>query len=127
MGRNPAVFVRPERYNPQRWLHNRGSGTRLPHLAFGYGARQCLGRRLAETEMVLLLHHVSRLGGACRWAGPVGGAGRGGGGARWAAGLGTTGFLCGACVVESGQAGEAGPGPSGCPAGPGTPRLSPRC
>ncbi|XP_048215179.1 cytochrome P450 11B2, mitochondrial-like [Perognathus longimembris pacificus] len=55
MGRSPAVFERPERFNPQRWL-----GERLPfrHLAFGFGLRQCLGRRLAEMEMLLLLHHV---------------------------------------------------------------------
>nr|XP_019567733.1 PREDICTED: cytochrome P450 11B1, mitochondrial [Rhinolophus sinicus] len=58
LGRNPAVFTRPERYHPQRWLDNRGSGTRIPSLAFGFGPRQCLGRRLAETEMLLLLHHV---------------------------------------------------------------------
>ncbi|XP_059528485.1 cytochrome P450 11B1, mitochondrial-like [Myotis daubentonii] len=57
MGRNPSVFARPELYQPQRWL-DRGSGARLPHLAFGFGPRQCLGRRLAEMEMLLLLHHV---------------------------------------------------------------------
>lgn len=79
LGRNPAVFTRPERYHPQRWLDNRGSGIRAPNLAFGFGPRQCLGRRLAETEMLLLLHHVSDLGGAAGgtrlgWTGLVGGA-----------------------------------------------------
>ena len=59
LGRDPSVFPRPERYYPQRWLDNRSSGTRSPNLAFGFGLRQCLGRRLAETEMLLLLHHVS--------------------------------------------------------------------
>ncbi|XP_020012297.2 cytochrome P450 11B1, mitochondrial-like [Castor canadensis] len=54
-GRNPAVFPRPERYSPQRWLDRR---LRFHHLAFGFGVRQCLGRRLAETKMLLLLHHV---------------------------------------------------------------------
>ncbi|XP_068381688.1 cytochrome P450 11B1, mitochondrial isoform X1 [Eschrichtius robustus] len=58
LGRNPAMFARPERYHPQRWLDSRASGTRFPHLAFGFGVRQCLGRRLAEVEMLLLLHHV---------------------------------------------------------------------
>ncbi|XP_077872708.1 cytochrome P450 11B3, mitochondrial-like isoform X2 [Ictidomys tridecemlineatus] len=55
MGRNPALFPNPERYIPQRWLDSQ-----LPfhHLAFGFGVRQCLGRRLAEVEMLLLLHHV---------------------------------------------------------------------
>lgn len=56
MGRNPAVFPRPERYMPQRWLERK---RHFQHLAFGFGVRQCLGRRLAEVEMLLLLHHVS--------------------------------------------------------------------
>ncbi|XP_047417735.1 cytochrome P450 11B2, mitochondrial-like isoform X1 [Sciurus carolinensis] len=55
MGRNPALFPSPECYNPQRWLDSRQS---FRHLAFGFGVRQCLGRRLAEVEMLLLLHHV---------------------------------------------------------------------
>uniref|UniRef100_A0A8I5YRU5 Cytochrome P450 family 11 subfamily B member 1 n=1 Tax=Pongo abelii TaxID=9601 RepID=A0A8I5YRU5_PONAB len=58
LGRNPASFPRPERYNPQRWLDIRGSGRNFYHLPFGFGMRQCLGRRLAEAEMLLLLHHV---------------------------------------------------------------------
>ncbi|XP_028629110.1 cytochrome P450 11B2, mitochondrial [Grammomys surdaster] len=55
MGRNSAVFPRPERYMPQRWLERKRS---FQHLAFGFGMRQCLGRRLAEVEMLLLLHHI---------------------------------------------------------------------
>uniref|UniRef100_A0A4X2LJM6 steroid 11beta-monooxygenase n=1 Tax=Vombatus ursinus TaxID=29139 RepID=A0A4X2LJM6_VOMUR len=63
MGRSPEVFVRPERYDPTRWLaaasdpgNNQISNFRF--LFFGYGIRQCIGRRLAETEMLLFLHHV---------------------------------------------------------------------
>ncbi|KFO26816.1 cytochrome P450 11B2, mitochondrial isoform X1 [Fukomys damarensis] len=55
MGRNPEVFLSPERYNPQRWLDSRQT---FHHLAFGFGVRQCLGRRLAEVEMLLFLHHI---------------------------------------------------------------------
>ncbi|EHB01376.1 Cytochrome P450 11B1, mitochondrial [Heterocephalus glaber] len=55
MGRNPSVFPSPERYNPQRWLDSRQT---FHHLAFGFGVRQCLGRRLAEVEMLLFLHHI---------------------------------------------------------------------
>ncbi|XP_012578335.1 PREDICTED: cytochrome P450 11B1, mitochondrial [Condylura cristata] len=58
LGRSPSVFARPERYHPQRWLDKQGPSTSFQHLAFGFGVRQCLGRRLAEVEMVLLLHHV---------------------------------------------------------------------
>ncbi|XP_059103583.1 cytochrome P450 11B1, mitochondrial-like [Peromyscus eremicus] len=55
MGRNPSVFPRPERYMPQRWLEKKGS---FLHLSFGFGVRQCLGRRLAQVEIMLLLHHI---------------------------------------------------------------------
>ncbi|KAM6215420.1 cytochrome P450 11B2, mitochondrial [Rhynchocyon petersi] len=57
LGRNPDVFPRPERYDPRRWL-NKGSSSNFRHVAFGFGVRQCLGRRLAEVEMLLFLHHV---------------------------------------------------------------------
>ncbi|KAL0598590.1 Cytochrome P450 11B1, mitochondrial [Plecturocebus cupreus] len=58
LGHNPALFPRPERYSPQRWLDIKGSGRNFQYMPFGFGMRQCLGRRLAETEMLLLLHHV---------------------------------------------------------------------
>uniref|UniRef100_A0A2K6TS08 steroid 11beta-monooxygenase n=1 Tax=Saimiri boliviensis boliviensis TaxID=39432 RepID=A0A2K6TS08_SAIBB len=58
LGHNPALFPRPERYRPQRWLDIKGSGRNFQYMPFGFGMRQCLGRRLAETEMLLLLHHV---------------------------------------------------------------------
>ncbi|KAK2095147.1 hypothetical protein P7K49_026563 [Saguinus oedipus] len=58
LGRNAALFPSPERYNPQRWLDTKGSVRNFHHVPFGFGMRQCLGRRLAETEMLLLLHHV---------------------------------------------------------------------
>ncbi|XP_050001355.1 cytochrome P450 11B1, mitochondrial-like [Alexandromys fortis] len=55
LGRNPSAFPRPERYMPQRWLERKRS---FQHLSFGFGVRQCLGKRLAQVEMLLLLHHV---------------------------------------------------------------------
>uniref|UniRef100_H3AS27 Cholesterol side-chain cleavage enzyme, mitochondrial n=1 Tax=Latimeria chalumnae TaxID=7897 RepID=H3AS27_LATCH len=55
MGRNPDVFHKPEKYDPERWVigdnHFKGLG-------FGFGPRQCLGRRIAETEMQLFLIHI---------------------------------------------------------------------
>ncbi|NXC43687.1 CP11B protein, partial [Penelope pileata] len=56
MGRSPDVFAHPERYDPARWLGRDGTGFKA--LAFGFGARQCIGRRLAEAEMMLFLLHV---------------------------------------------------------------------
>uniref|UniRef100_A0A8C8RIM6 steroid 11beta-monooxygenase n=1 Tax=Pelusios castaneus TaxID=367368 RepID=A0A8C8RIM6_9SAUR len=58
MGRSPQVFTNPERYDPGRWLSQEDNSFKA--LAFGFGARQCIGRRLAETEMMLFLMHVLR-------------------------------------------------------------------
>ncbi|XP_071297973.1 cholesterol side-chain cleavage enzyme, mitochondrial [Agelaius tricolor] len=56
MGRDPAVFPRPERFLPQRWLQ---AGPKpFLGLGFGFGPRQCLGRRIAELEMQLFLMHI---------------------------------------------------------------------
>ncbi|XP_074023858.1 cytochrome P450 11B, mitochondrial-like [Numenius arquata] len=58
MGRSPHVFPDPSRYDPSRWLGK--EDTSFKALAFGFGARQCIGRRLAEAEMMLFLMHVLR-------------------------------------------------------------------
>lgn len=65
LGRSTEVFKDPQRFEPERWCSSRakgqtadGSGFRS--LAFGFGARQCVGRRIAENEMQLLLMHVSQ-------------------------------------------------------------------
>uniref|UniRef100_A0A4W6DIN9 Cholesterol side-chain cleavage enzyme, mitochondrial n=1 Tax=Lates calcarifer TaxID=8187 RepID=A0A4W6DIN9_LATCA len=56
MGRDPKVFFRPEQYQPSRWLRTETHYFRS--LGFGFGPRQCLGRRIAETEMQLFLIHM---------------------------------------------------------------------
>nr|XP_019934261.1 PREDICTED: cholesterol side-chain cleavage enzyme, mitochondrial [Paralichthys olivaceus] len=56
MGRDPKVFFRPEQYQPSRWLRTEMRYFR--NLGFGFGPRQCLGRRIAETEMQLFLIHM---------------------------------------------------------------------
>lgn len=58
------MFEDPLRFNPGRWCSSREEGQRgegggFRSLAFGFGARQCVGRRIAENEMQLLLMHVS--------------------------------------------------------------------
>lgn len=58
------MFEDPQRFDPGRWRSKRdedqrGEGMAFRSLAFGFGARQCVGRRIAENEMQLLLMHVS--------------------------------------------------------------------
>ncbi|XP_068937245.1 cytochrome P450 11B2, mitochondrial [Petaurus breviceps papuanus] len=58
MGRSPEVWVKPEHYDPSRWLAPNNQASNFRFLFFGFGLRQCLGRRIAEMEMLLFLHHV---------------------------------------------------------------------
>ncbi|XP_029959623.1 cytochrome P450 11B, mitochondrial-like [Salarias fasciatus] len=60
MGRSAQVFEDPLRFDPARWGSSReeGRGGGFRSLAFGFGARQCVGRRIAENEMQLLLMHI---------------------------------------------------------------------
>ncbi|XP_036145873.1 probable cytochrome P450 12a5, mitochondrial isoform X2 [Monomorium pharaonis] len=51
-------FENPEKYQPERWL-NRDEYTHNDYqeyscLPFGYGVRSCLGKNMAETQMMLL-------------------------------------------------------------------------
>ncbi|XP_074509616.1 cytochrome P450 11C1 [Sebastes fasciatus] len=64
LGRSAEVFENPQRFEPGRWASGREEGQRgdggggFRSLAFGFGARQCVGRRIAENEMQLLLMHI---------------------------------------------------------------------
>ncbi|KAJ8392795.1 hypothetical protein AAFF_G00069990 [Aldrovandia affinis] len=65
MGRSKDVFREPEKFEPTRWETSNqdvageaSPGTGFRSLAFGFGARQCVGRRIAENEMQLLLFHI---------------------------------------------------------------------
>uniref|UniRef100_A0A7N6AKY0 steroid 11beta-monooxygenase n=1 Tax=Anabas testudineus TaxID=64144 RepID=A0A7N6AKY0_ANATE len=63
LGRSADVFAAPQRFEPDRWVNNgeKGQtveGSSFRSLAFGFGARQCVGRRIAENEMQLLLMHI---------------------------------------------------------------------
>ncbi|XP_074862838.1 cholesterol side-chain cleavage enzyme, mitochondrial [Carettochelys insculpta] len=56
MGRDPNFFNKPELFDPERWL--KMDSTYFRGLGFGFGPRQCLGRRIAELEMQLFLVHM---------------------------------------------------------------------
>ncbi|XP_004467779.1 sterol 26-hydroxylase, mitochondrial-like isoform X2 [Dasypus novemcinctus] len=60
ISRDPSTFPEPESFQPSRWLRKSQPGAvGVQHpfgsLPFGYGVRACLGRRIAELEMQLLL------------------------------------------------------------------------
>ncbi|MCF3104868.1 cytochrome P450 [Streptomyces roseoverticillatus] len=59
--RNPAVFTRPDAFEPDRWLPERAAG--LPRGAFagfGAGARKCIGDTYGVGECVLALASIAR-------------------------------------------------------------------
>ncbi|XP_075437611.1 cytochrome P450 11B, mitochondrial-like [Ascaphus truei] len=56
MGRSPLLFPDPLRYDPARWARREDNNFKA--LAFGFGSRQCIGRRIAETEIMLFLVHM---------------------------------------------------------------------
>ncbi|XP_006866552.1 PREDICTED: cholesterol side-chain cleavage enzyme, mitochondrial-like [Chrysochloris asiatica] len=58
MGRDPTIFSNPESFDPTRWLSKDKGITYFRSLGFGWGARQCVGRRIAELEMTLFLIHM---------------------------------------------------------------------
>ncbi|XP_043843883.1 cholesterol side-chain cleavage enzyme, mitochondrial [Dromiciops gliroides] len=55
MGKDPNFFPNPDKFDPRRWLQN---DTHFRALSFGFGPRQCIGRRIAELEMTLLMIHI---------------------------------------------------------------------
>lgn len=61
MCRNPQEFNNPDEFIPERWLRNEiREFSPFTSLPFGFGARSCVGRRVAETMVYLGIAHVSR-------------------------------------------------------------------
>lgn len=54
------TFPEPFTFKPERWLRN---GCELPNafgsIPFGFGVRGCVGRRIAELEMYMVVFQVS--------------------------------------------------------------------
>ncbi|ETE67756.1 Cholesterol side-chain cleavage enzyme, mitochondrial, partial [Ophiophagus hannah] len=57
MFRDSRFFSKPLQFNPERWIKTEDSKY-FRGLSFGFGPRQCLGRRIAEMEMQLFLIHM---------------------------------------------------------------------
>ena len=62
IARDENVFSDPSAFKPERWLRESGENTvssTFASVPFGFGPRQCIGRRLAELELYLALARVS--------------------------------------------------------------------
>ena len=61
MCRDSDIFEEPDEYRPERWLDVRkDQDIAFSHLPFGFGPRSCVGRRLVDQEMYILLANVSK-------------------------------------------------------------------
>jgi cytochrome P450 len=56
--RDPAVYADPDRFDLDRYDHDRDARR---HLAYGYGVHRCAGAHLADVELRVLLGELSRL------------------------------------------------------------------
>lgn len=49
IARDPDVYPEPERFNPQRWLDEKGQlRTDMNFFRFGFGRRVCVGAHVAD-------------------------------------------------------------------------------
>lgn len=53
--RDPVIFPDPEKYDPDRWLGEKGKDLGPNFIAFSAGARGCIGRNIAYLEQTVLL------------------------------------------------------------------------
>jgi cytochrome P450 family 12 len=66
--KNPKYFPEPEKFVPERWLRNEQDvacwrskeHSPFASLPFGYGARSCVGKRIANLEMEVIVANVIR-------------------------------------------------------------------
>lgn len=56
MGVSEKYFKDSSEFKPERWLReNRGEQHAFSYLPFGHGVRMCVGRRIAEIEIYILI------------------------------------------------------------------------
>lgn len=61
IGRNAKYFENPEVFNPDRWLRSNSiAAMQQASLPFAMGARSCIGRKIAETQLQSALAHLVR-------------------------------------------------------------------
>ena len=63
MGRDEKLFEDAEAFRPERWLREKGAiptdtTEAFSSIPFGFGTRMCVGRRIAELELHLLLARI---------------------------------------------------------------------
>lgn len=51
ISRDPAVFVDPESFNPDRWIIDGEIRKDLNHVGFGFGRRICSGKNVADRSL----------------------------------------------------------------------------
>ncbi|KAI0432726.1 cytochrome P450 [Xylaria sp. FL1042] len=56
--RDPAVFIEPEKFDPNRWLGEKGKELQPNFITFSAGARGCIGRNISYLEQTVLLASV---------------------------------------------------------------------
>lgn len=58
--RDPALFERPHRFDPDRWLPERAVGVpRESFIPFGAGARECVGGQFTEFQMAVAIGTIA--------------------------------------------------------------------
>jgi len=61
MHRDPRYYAEPERFDPDRWLDDRGKAVpKFAYFPFGGGPRNCIGASFAMMEAVLVLATVAQ-------------------------------------------------------------------
>lgn len=60
IGLDKQYFSQPDKFLPERWLSKDEKTHPFAFLPFGFGTRSCIGRRLAELEIICLLSEIIR-------------------------------------------------------------------
>eukprot|EP00483_Globobulimina_turgida_P001534 UN01536 len=50
-------YVNPHKFEPERWLNKVDKVYNCNFMSFGFGAHQCLGRKIAMMEITIFLKH----------------------------------------------------------------------